>query len=69
MNLSTAFIGNNADDNIASASYISAPTVRQGAEHYQARNCIMPLINAVLRGQSLQSVLEFNFTNMHAISY
>jgi len=32
MNLCAAFIGKNASDDIASASYNSAPTVRQGTE-------------------------------------
>jgi len=69
MILSTSFIGKNASDDIASASYNSAPMVRQGSERYTATNCIMPFPNGVLRGQSLQSVLLFNFTNMHAMSY
>jgi len=69
MILSTAFIGKNASDDIASASYNSAPTVHQGSEHYAAINCIMPFPNGVLCGQSLQSVLVFNFTTMHAMSY
>jgi len=59
----------NASDDIASAFYNSAPTVRQGSERYTAINCIMPILNGVLPGQSLQSVLVFNFTNMHAMSY
>jgi len=69
MILSTACIDKNACDDIASASYNSARTVRQGSERYTAINCIMPFPNGVLRGQSLQSVLVFNFTNMHAMSY
>jgi len=69
MNLSAAFVGNNASYDIASASYNSAPTVRQGSKHYTAMNFIMLFLNGVLRGQSLQSVLVFNFTNMHAMSY
>jgi len=31
--------------------------------------CIMLFLNGVLHGQSLQFVLVFNFTNMHAMSY
>jgi len=69
MILSTAFIRKNASDDIASTSYYSAPMVRQGSERYTAINCIMPFANGVLRSQSLQSVLVFNFTNMHAMSY
>jgi len=69
MYLSAAFVGKNATDDIASASYKWAPTVRQGSERYTAINCIMLFINGVLRGQSLQSFLVFNFTNMHAMSY
>ena len=69
MILSTACIAKNASDDIASASYNSAPTVHQGSKCYTAMNWIMPFPNGVLRGQSLQSVLVFNFTNMHAMSY
>jgi hypothetical protein len=69
MNLSAAFVGKNATDDIASASYNSAPTVPQGSERYTALNCIPLILNGVLRGQSLQSVLVLNFTNMHAMSY
>jgi len=69
MNLSAAFVGKNGTDDIASTSYNWAPTVRQGSERYTAINCIMLFLNGVLRGQSLQSVLVFNFTNMHAMSY
>jgi len=68
-NLSTAFIGKNASDDIASASYNSAPTVCQGSECYTKINCIRPFLNGVLWGQSLQSVHVFNFTSMHAMSY
>jgi len=32
-------------------------------------NCIVLFLNRVLRGQSLQSNLVYNFTNMHAMSY
>jgi hypothetical protein len=69
MYLWAAFVGKNATDDIASASYNLAPTVRQGSKRYTAINCIMLFIIAVLHGQSLQSVLVFNFTNMHAMSY
>jgi hypothetical protein len=40
-----------------------------GAERYTAVYCIVLLLNQVLHGQSLQSVLAYNFTNMHAMSY
>jgi len=69
MIVSTAIIGENVSDDIASATFNSAPMVRQGSERYTAMNCILPFLNGVLRGQSLQSVLVFNFTNMHAMSY
>ena len=69
MNLLAAFIGKNASDDIASASYNWAPTVRQCSERYTAINCIMLFLNGVLRRQLLQSVLVFNFTNTHAMSY
>jgi len=32
-------------------------------------NCIVLFLSWVLRGQSLQSMLEYNFPNMHAMSY
>ena len=69
MYLSAAFVGKNATNDIASTSFNGAPTVRQGSERYTAINCIMMFLNGVSRGQSLQSVLVFNFTNMHPISY
>jgi len=69
MYLSAAFVGKNATNDIASTSFNGAPTVRQGSECYTAINCIMMFLNGVLRCQSLQSVLVFNFTNMHPISY
>jgi hypothetical protein len=69
MNLSAAFVGNNASDHIVSASYDWVPTVCQGSECYTAINWNMLFLNGVLRGQSLQSVLVFNFTNMHAMAY
>jgi len=40
-----------------------------GSERYTAMYCIVMLLNQVLPGQSLQSVLVYNFTNMHAMSY
>jgi len=69
MNLSAAFVGKNATDDIGSASYNRARMVRQGPERYTAINCIMLFLNGDLRSQSLQSVLVFNFTKMHAMSY
>jgi len=69
MKLSAVFIGKNASDNIASTSYNSAPTLRQGSERYTTIHCIMPFLNGVWRGQSLQFFLVFNFTTMHAMSY
>jgi hypothetical protein len=68
MNLSAAFIGKNASVDIASASYNCAPTERQSSERYTAINCSMLFLNGGFRGQSLQSVLVFNITNMHEIS-
>jgi len=66
---SAAFVGKNATDDIASASYNRAPTLREGSEHYTVIDCIMLFLNGISRGQSLQSVLVFNFTNMPAMSY
>jgi len=40
-----------------------------GSECYTAINCVVLFLNGVLRGQSLHSVLVYNFTNMHAMSY
>jgi len=40
-----------------------------GSVSYTAKNCIASLPNWVLRGQSFQSVLVYNFTNMHAMSH
>jgi len=68
MNLLTAFIGKNPSVDIASASYNCAPTVGQGSERYTAMNCSMLFLNGGLRSQSLQSVLVFIITNMHAMS-
>jgi hypothetical protein len=39
------------------------------SKRYTAINCIVLFLNGVLRGQSLQSVLVFNFINMHGMSY
>jgi len=39
------------------------------SERYTAMNCIVLFLNHVLHGQSSQSVLVYNFTNMHAMSY
>jgi len=41
----------------------------RGSECYTAMYCIVLFLNQVLPGQSLQSVLVSNFTNMHAMSY
>jgi len=43
--------------------------VRQRSKHYTASNCSIQFLNGVLCGQMLQSVLEFNFTTMRAMSY
>jgi len=50
MNLSAAFIGKNASDDMVSASYNSAPMVRQDSERNTVTNCIMAFLNGVLRG-------------------
>jgi len=68
MNLSAAFIGKNANIDIASASYTCAPMVRQGSVRYTAIKYSMLFLNGGFRGQSLQYVLVFNITNMHAMS-
>jgi len=68
MNLSAACIGKNGSVDIATASYNCVPTVHQGSQRYTAMNCSMLFLNGCLRGQSLQSVLIFNITNMHAMS-
>jgi len=39
-----------------------------GSEWYTAMNCVVMFLSRVLRSQSLQSVLVYNFTNMHAMS-
>jgi hypothetical protein len=38
-----------------------------GSERYTAMYCIVLLLNQVLPGQSLQSVILYNFTNMQAM--
>jgi hypothetical protein len=68
MNLSAALVCNNSSVDIASASYNWAPTVRQGCKHYIVINCSILFLNGDLHGQSLQSVLLFNITNMDAMS-
>jgi len=40
-----------------------------GSERYTAMYCIVLFLDQVLPGQSLQSDLVYNFTNMHAMSY
>jgi len=40
-----------------------------GSASYTAMKCITLFLNGILHGQSLQSVLVSNFTNMHATSY
>jgi len=47
----------------------SANSSRGGSAHYTATNCIVLCLSRVLRSQSLQSNLVYNFTNMHAMSY
>jgi len=42
--------------------------VHGGSEWYTAMNCVVLFLNRVLSGQSLQSNLVFNFTNMLAMS-
>jgi len=66
---SAAFNGTNESDDMASVSYSCTPTVHQGSQRHTTINCIMMLLNGILRGQSLQSALVFNFTNMNAISH
>jgi len=73
MPLSAVIIGKTASDDIASASYNWAPTKSQqfceSRECYAAMNCVVLVLNWVLRSHSLQSVLVYNFTKMHAMSY
>jgi len=40
-----------------------------GVARYTPMNCIVLFLNPVLHSQSLQSVLVYNITNMHAMSY
>jgi len=40
-----------------------------GSKCYTAMNCIVPFLNQVLHSQSFQSLLVYDFTNMHAMSY
>jgi hypothetical protein len=68
MNVSAALIGKNASVDIASASYNCAPMVRQRSERYLPINWSMLFQHGGFRGRSLQSVLVFNITNMHAMS-
>jgi hypothetical protein len=67
MNLLAACIVKNKSVNIASASYNWAPTVCPGSKCYAAIHCSMLFLNGGLCGQSLQSVLVFNITTMHAM--
>jgi len=46
----------------------SVNSVCGGSERYTAMNCIVLFLNRVLCGQSLQSDLADNITNMHAMS-
>jgi len=41
----------------------------RGSVRYTAWNCIVLLLSWVLCGQSFQSVLLYNFTNMHPLSH
>jgi hypothetical protein len=66
--LLAALIGKNRYVNMESTSNNSVPTLRQSSEHWLAINCVMLFLMGVLLGQLLQSVLEFNFTNMHEMS-
>jgi hypothetical protein len=47
----------------------SVNSVCEGSERYTAINCIVLFLNRVLHSQSLQSVLVYNFTNMHEMSH
>jgi len=73
MNSSAARIGKDGSDDDACASYNWAPAERKqfcgDFERCTAMNCIVLFLNGVLRGQSSQSHLVYNFTNMHAMSY
>jgi hypothetical protein len=68
MNLSAAFIGKNASVDIASASYNCASTLHHGFERYPIIKRSKLCLDGGLRSQSLQSVLLFNITNIHAMS-
>jgi len=68
MNLSAACIDNNASVDIPSASNSCTRTVCHDCESYIAIHCSMLFLNEGLCGQSLQSVLVINITNMHAMS-
>jgi len=48
---------------------LSVNTLCGGSVNYTALNSSALLPNLVLRGQSCQYVLVYNFTNMHAMSY
>jgi len=39
------------------------------SDRYTAMYCIVQFLNRVLRGQSSQSIIVYNFTYMHAMSY
>jgi hypothetical protein len=67
MDLSGACIDQNASVVIQSA-YNCTSTVHQGTERYTAINCSILFLNGGLCGQSLQSLLVSNITNMHAMS-
>jgi hypothetical protein len=41
----------------------------RGSECYPAMHCIVMIPNRVLHSQTSHSVLAYNFTNMHAMSY
>ena len=69
MNLSAVCIGKYAYDDVPSTSYNWVPTVRQGSKRYTATKCIMLVLNGVLLSQLLQSIVVFNFTHMHSMSY
>jgi len=47
----------------------SVPSFGGCSNRYTVMYCIVLFLNQVLRGQSSQSILVYNFTNMHAMSY
>jgi len=47
----------------------SVNSSRGCSDRYTAMYCIVQFLNQVLRGQSWQSILLYNITNMHAMSY